>query len=77
MKAVVLISVEATKLSEVLDKVKKVSGVKEAFSVAGRTDIVAIIETKDLNELSKISINLNSISGVSTTETLIEAKVGE
>ncbi|MEM3406359.1 MAG: Lrp/AsnC ligand binding domain-containing protein [Nitrososphaerota archaeon] len=77
MKAVVLISVEATKLSEVLNKVKKVSGVKEAFSVAGRTDIVAIIETKDLNELSKISINLNSISGVSTTETLIEAKVGE
>ncbi|MEM2209349.1 MAG: Lrp/AsnC ligand binding domain-containing protein [Nitrososphaerota archaeon] len=77
MKAVVLISVEVTKLSEVLDKVKKVSGVREAFSVAGRADIVAIIETKDLNELSKISINLNSISGVSTTETLIEAKVGE
>lgn len=77
MKAVILVSVEATKLSEVLDKVKKVSEVKEVFSVAGRADIVAIIEAKDLNGLSKISIKLNSIQGVSTTETLIEAKVGE
>jgi DNA-binding Lrp family transcriptional regulator len=77
MKAVILISVEANKLSEVLNEVKKVSEVKEAFSVAGRADIVAIIEAKDLNELSKISVKLNSILGVSTTETLIEAKVGE
>jgi len=77
MKAAILISVEVNKLSGVLNEVKKVSGVKEAFSVAGRADIVAIIEAKDLNELSKISVKLNSILGVSTTETLIEAKVGE
>lgn len=77
MKAAILISVEASKISEVLNEVNKVKGVKEAFSVAGRADIVAMIETKDLNELSKISAKINSISGVSTTETLIEAKIGE
>lgn len=77
MRAVVLISIEASKLSEVLNKVNKIKGVKEAFIVAGRADIVAIIEAKELNELSQISAKLNSIPEVSTTETLIEAKVGE
>jgi len=46
--------------------------VKEAFAVAGRADIVAIVDSKDLKDIANVSLKIFGIGGVSACETLVE-----
>jgi uncharacterized protein with GYD domain len=72
MKAAILVSMDSGKLSTVTAEAKKIQGVKEAFAVAGRADIVAIVDSKDLKDIANVSLKIFSISGVSACETLVE-----
>ncbi len=54
VKALVFISVEPNKLSQVALKVKEVPGVKKVYEVTGEYDLVAEVETKDYNEISQL-----------------------
>ncbi|MBO3802954.1 MAG: Lrp/AsnC ligand binding domain-containing protein [Candidatus Brockarchaeota archaeon] len=72
MKAAILVSTDSDKLSAVAAEVKKIQGVKEAFPVAGRADVVAIVDSKDLKELAGVSLKIFGIGGVSACETLVE-----
>lgn len=71
----VLIRVDAGKEREVyngLNNMKEVKGIQMVF---GHYDIIARLESNDLNELSEIVLErIRNIEGVSTTTTLIASE---
>ncbi|MEM2320824.1 MAG: Lrp/AsnC ligand binding domain-containing protein [Candidatus Bathyarchaeia archaeon] len=72
MKAFLEIYVAAGSLNMVLEAIKRVEGVKEAYPVTGHCDIVAVIEVPDLKALATLVTKcIHSIKGVESTETLI------
>ena len=72
MNACILIKTVPTAAEEILERVKRMSGVRKAYAAYGRWDIVAFINTP-AEEIGKISANINLIEGVRSTETLPEA----
>jgi len=71
MKACILIKTEPSKIKTVTKIVEKIEGVKIAFSVLGRTDVVASVETSTLEELSILAFKIGGTPGVIATETLV------
>ena len=71
MKACILVKSEAGKHGSVCKEVAKLRGVKTAFSVVGRTDVVASVNVANLKELTQLAIKIGAISGVVATETLV------
>lgn len=69
----VLIYCDAGKFETVLSEVKKLTGVKIAFSVFGRCDVLAEIEAVDIKILSETVRKIATLPGVTATETLVEA----
>ncbi|MEM2743448.1 MAG: Lrp/AsnC ligand binding domain-containing protein, partial [Candidatus Methanomethylicaceae archaeon] len=56
----------------VLEAIKKIEGVKEAYPVTGHCDIIAIIEASDIKVLGNIITKcIHIIRGVESTETLL------
>jgi DNA-binding Lrp family transcriptional regulator len=78
-EAFVLVRVKPARLEEAPDfmqtvkkEIAKVGGVKEIKGVFGRYDLVAIVETKTLQELGTLVTNtIRNIKGVAETETLV------
>jgi len=77
MKAAILVFAEAAKFDEVVDSLKKIGGVKDAFAVAGRADVAVLAEVADLKELSDLALKIFGTPGVTATETLIEVQRGD
>jgi len=71
MKACLLIKTQPTKFDQVRKKIRAIKGIRVAFSVLGRTDVVANVEVKSLKELSTLALKMGSVDGVLATETLI------
>lgn len=70
--ALVLINTETGVEETVLEKLKKMKNVKEAFIVYGVYDIIVKVEAKDLEELRDIvSTRIRRVEGVRSTVTLI------
>lgn len=70
--ALVLINTETGVEEKVLEKLKKMKNVKEAFIVYGVYDIIVEVEAKDLEELrDTISTSIRRVEGVRSTVTLI------
>ncbi|MBS7644035.1 Lrp/AsnC ligand binding domain-containing protein [Candidatus Bathyarchaeota archaeon] len=69
----VLLKVVPTKQEAILEKIKRIKGVRKAFYAYGRWDIVAFLELQDYKSIRVISGEINSIDGVRSTETLPEA----
>jgi len=76
MKAAILVFTEAGKFSDVVGELKKIAGVKHAFAVAGRADVVALVEVPDLKGLSNLVLKVFRTPGVAASETLVEAQIG-
>lgn len=73
LNACILLKVIPTKAEAVLEAIRKVEGVRKAYLTYGRFDIVAFLEAKDYAELRRATTVINSIEGVRSTETLVEA----
>jgi DNA-binding Lrp family transcriptional regulator len=73
MNACILVKTTPTQTDEVLSAVRKIGGVRKAFVAYGRYDLVAFADTKDYDGISKLTAQVNSITGVRSTETLVEA----
>jgi len=73
IQACMLIEALPGKVGTVLDRVKKIEGVRKAFMVFGRFDIVAFVEARDYEAVRKLSLTVNAIEGVEQTETVVEA----
>ncbi|MEX2722032.1 MAG: Lrp/AsnC ligand binding domain-containing protein [Candidatus Wukongarchaeota archaeon] len=69
----ILIRLKPGKVKETLESVRKIEGVVTAFLVFGRYDLVAFVETEELEELFDIAVEINSLEGTESTETLPEA----
>ena len=67
----VLFCCESGKLKNFVEEVKKVKGVKRAFSVHGRWDVVAEVEAADIKALGETVMKLHGVAGVKATETLV------
>ncbi|MBS7639508.1 MAG: Lrp/AsnC ligand binding domain-containing protein [Candidatus Bathyarchaeia archaeon] len=73
LNACILLKVIPTKAEAVLEAIRKVEGVRKAYLTYGRFDIVAFLEAEDYAKLRKATTVINSIEGVRSTETLVEA----
>jgi len=72
LNACVLIKIVPTKADLILEAVKTIEEVRKAYLTYGRFDIVAFLEVEDYKELREVTIRINEIPGVRSTETLAE-----
>ena len=55
-------------------KLRKLSTVENSFPTSGQFDAVAIIDVKQLVEIKEITNQIQKISGVERTETMVEVE---
>ncbi len=68
--AYVLINTDMGKASEVSKEISKIDGVAKVQCVTGQIDIIAFIESDNINELGKIVANqIQNVSGIIDTIT--------
>ena len=53
-------------------KLRRVNSVQDSFSVSGQFDAVAIIEVDSLPMIKDVATEIQKISGVDRTETMVE-----
>ena len=71
VKAVVLVK---SPKKFIAARLKRVSLVNESFSVSGQFDAVAIIEVNNLTQIKDVTIEIQKITGVERTETMIQVQ---
>lgn len=71
MKACLLIRTKPGKHNKVAKAIAGMKGVKLAFPVLGRTDVVANVETTSLKALTDFMLKLREIDGIAASETLV------
>jgi DNA-binding Lrp family transcriptional regulator len=57
----------------ILDTIRKIAGVRKAYSTYGRFDLAVFVEVEDYKKLREITTQINGIEGIRSTETLPEA----
>ena len=55
-------------------RLRKVDSVKDSFPTSGQFDAVAIIEVEELGKIKDIATQIQKISGVDRTETMVEVQ---
>ena len=55
-------------------RLRKVQSVYDSFPVSGQFDAIAIIEVDDLSQIKDITTEIQRISGVERTETMVEVQ---
>ncbi len=73
LSACILIKVVPTKTWLTLKEIQKMKNISKTYATYGRFDIVAFLKAEDYKILKKITAEVNSIEGVRSTETLVEA----
>lgn len=73
LSACILIKTTPLQAGSVLEKAKKLKGVRTVFMAYGRYDIVAFVEASGYPEIRRLTGEINSTVGVRSTETLVEA----
>lgn len=73
LRACILIKTTPLQATEVLEKTRKLNGVRKVFIAYGRYDLVAFVEASGYPEIRKLTGEINSNNGVRSTETLVEA----
>ncbi len=69
--AYMLISVSISTEYDVLEKIKRIKGVEEAYIVYGSWDILVKIEVDQMKDLSKVVTDIRRIEGIELSETLV------
>lgn len=72
VNAIVLMQVQRSGINETAQKLAEVEGVSEVFSVGGRYDLVAILRTRNNEEMAElVTQRLVDMDAIVDTETLI------
>ena len=71
VKAVVLVK-SPKKL--IAARLKRVNLVNESFSVSGQFDAIAIIEVNELSQIKDVTTEIQKITGVERTETMVQVQ---
>nr|AIF06600.1 AsnC family transcription regulator [uncultured marine thaumarchaeote KM3_193_D11] len=53
-------------------RLRKINYVSESFPVSGQFDAVVVIQVNELNKIKDITTEIQKISGVERTETMVE-----
>ena len=53
-------------------RLRRINFMVESFPVSGQFDAVAVIQVKELNEIKDVTTEIQKISGVERTETMVE-----
>jgi len=70
--AIVLINAERKSINELAQKLFKIPGISEVYSVSGRFDLVAIIRVSDNEKLADLVTNhMLKMEGIINTETIL------
>ena len=72
VRACILVCCKLLKMRKALDVAGREPGVKSAFSVHGRWDIVVETEDLPLRDIAEIGMHIYRTEGVEIVETLIE-----
>jgi DNA-binding Lrp family transcriptional regulator len=72
-KACILIKAVPPKVANILKQVKAIESVRKAYIAFGRWDIIAFLTISNYTQLKDITKKINSLDGVRSTETLVEA----
>jgi len=67
--AYVLVRISATDPSVVVEKLRRIEGVKQAHVTAGPTDCIAFIEGPDLDAIGASILSIRAVEGVERTDT--------
>ena len=73
LSACILIKAVPTKMDAILKALKELPTVRKAYFTYGRFDIVAFFEADDYKAVRAVTSKVNSLEGVRSTETLVEA----
>jgi len=73
LNACILVKTKPAASDEVLTQLRKLKGVRKAYVVYGRFDLVAFVEGADYPALRQLTGVINAIEAVRSTETLAEA----
>ena len=71
VKAVVLVK-SPKKL--IAARLKRINSVYESFPVSGQFDAVAIIEVNNLAKIKDVTMEIQKITGVERTETMVQVQ---
>ncbi len=53
-------------------RLRKINYMLESFPVSGQFDAVAVIQVNELNKIKDVTTEIQKISGVERTETMVE-----
>ena len=71
-KVFILVNANIAKLRNVFEDVRKIDGIEKANMVTGAYDVIAIAETKEIEEVTeKIIEKIGEIDGVKGTTTSV------
>jgi len=71
VKAVILVK-SPKKL--IAARLRKIKSIYDSFPVSGQFDAIALIDVKQLREIKDVTTQIQIISGVERTETLVEVQ---
>ncbi len=71
VKAVVLVK-SPKKL--IAARLRKIKSIYDSFPVSGQFDAIALIDVEQLGQIKDITTQIQTISGVERTETLVEVQ---
>jgi len=71
VKAVVLVK-SPKKL--IAARLRKIKAIYDSFPVSGQFDAIALIDVEHLGEIKNITTQIQTISGVERTETMVEVQ---
>ena len=55
-------------------RLRKVKSIDDSFPVSGQFDAVAIINVQELSQIKQVTTEIQGISGVERTETMVEVQ---
>lgn len=55
-------------------RLRKVNSVSDSFPTSGQFDAVAIIDVQELSEIKEVAQQIQKITGVERTETMVEVQ---
>ncbi len=73
---IVLLQVEKNEVNNIAKKLAAIDGVQAVYSVAGRYDLVTLVQAKDHESIaSLVTDNILLVDGITKSETLISFRV--
>ncbi len=71
VKAIILVTTKPGEAKAVPKRLKRLGGVKQAYSTVGRWDGVVIAEDMNLEQIGQLAMKVSGTNGVRATETVL------